>query len=293
MKYIGLNNKAVDTKDAVVSALDHGFLYGMGLFETFRTYGGQPFLLQRHLDRLTEGCRELGIPFEPDVQGLRDWIKLVMDKNELSDAYVRYTVTAGEDILGLPSGDYKQPNQLLYIKALPVMPDSLYTEGKELQLLKHRRNTPEGSVRLKSLHYMNNILAKRELSGYPSASRGAEGLMLTAAGDISEGIVSNIFFITNERLCTPDIATGILPGITREMVLELAAAAGLQFEQGFYRWDQLESADEIFLTNSVQEIVPVTMICKDERQITVGNGRCGQWTAAILKLYRERTGRPE
>lgn len=290
MKYIGLNNKAVDAKDAVVSALDHGFLYGMGLFETFRTYGGQPFLLQKHLDRMAEGCRQLGIPFAPDVQELQEWIRLVMDRNELSDAYIRYTVTAGEDILGLPAGDYKQPNQLLYIKALPAVPESLYSEGKELQLLHHRRNTPEGNVRLKSLHYMNNILAKRELSGYPAASRGAEGLMLTAAGDLAEGIVSNIFFVSGTRLYTPDIATGILPGITREMVMELAAAASLLPEQGFYRWEQLEAADEVFLTNSVQEIVPVTTLWNRDRRIAVGSGRCGERTDAIMKLYRERAG---
>lgn len=293
MKYIGLNNKAVDAKDAVVSALDHGFLYGMGLFETFRTYGGQPFLLQRHLERLADGCRQLGIPFEQDAAGMREWIQQVMEKNELNDAYIRYTVTAGEDILGLPSGNYKQPNHLLYIKALPVMPDSLYRDGKELQLLDHRRNTPEGPVRLKSLHYMNNILAKRELSGYPSAARGAEGLMLTATGEIAEGIVSNIFFISDDRLYTPDLTTGILPGITREMVLELAAAAGLEAEQGFYRWEHLESAGEIFLTNSVQEIVPVTTLWTGDRRVTVGNGSCGKRTDFIMKLYRERTGRPE
>lgn len=293
MKYIGLNNKAVDAKDAVVSALDHGFLYGMGLFETFRTYRGQPFLLERHLTRLAEGCRQLGIPFEPDIQELREWIRLVMDNNELSDAYIRHTVTAGEEILGLPAGDYKQPNQLLYVKALPAMPDSLYSEGRELQLLKHRRNTPEGPVRLKSLHYMNNILAKRELSAYPSAARGAEGLMLNAQGEIAEGIVSNLFFVSGNRLYTPDIATGILPGITREMVLELAEASGLHSEQGFYRLEQLEAADEIFLTNSVQEIVPVRALWDGNRRITVGNGRCGEQTDAMMKLYRERTGRPE
>lgn len=291
MNYIGVNNKAVAAKDAVVSALDHGFLYGMGLFETFRTYGGRPFLLERHLQRLADGCRTLGIPYEPDEQGLREWIALLMDKNELDEAYIRYTVTAGEDILGLPSASYKQPNHLLYVKALPAIPPGLYTEGKELQLLNHRRNTPEGPVRLKSLHYMNNILAKRELSGYPSASRGAEGLMLTAQGELAEGIVSNIFYITGNGLYTPAIATGILPGITREMVLELAAAAGLKTEQGLYTIEQLEQADEIFLTNSIQELVPVTILWNGERRITIGSGRCGEQTDVLLKLYRERTGR--
>ncbi|WP_340020688.1 aminotransferase class IV [Paenibacillus sp. FSL K6-1096] len=291
MKYIGVNNKAVAAKDAVVSALDHGFLYGMGLFETFRTYGGRPFLLERHLQRMAEGCRQLGIPFEPDEQGLKEWIALLMDKNELDEAYIRYTVTAGEDILGLPSASYNQPNHLLYVKALPAIPPGLYTEGKELQLLNHRRNTPEGPVRLKSLHYMNNILAKRELSRYPSAARGAEGLMLTAQGGLAEGIVSNIFYITGNCLYTPAIATGILPGITREMVLELASAAGLKTEQGLYTMEQLEQAAEIFLTNSVQELVPVTTLWTGERQIIISGGRCGERTSVLLKLYRERTGR--
>ncbi|MNC32540.1 D-alanine aminotransferase [compost metagenome] len=265
----------------------------MGLFETFRTYKGEPFLLQRHIDRLAGGCRQLGIPFEGDTFRLRDWIQSVMGKNELQDAYIRYTVTAGEDILGLPAGDYSQPNHLLYIKELPRLPDTLYREGKGLQLLNLPRNTPEGPVRLKSLHYMNNILAKRELAGYASAAYGAEGLMLTAQGEIAEGIVSNVFFIKNNVLYTPNTATGILPGITREMVLELALAAGLQTEEGLYQWEQLAEADEIFLTNSVQELVPVTALwCANDRQ-TVSGGCCGRLTALLLEAYRERTGSPE
>lgn len=293
MKYIGINKSVVEANKAVVSVLDHGFLYGMGLFETFRTYGGVPFLLQRHINRLADGCRQLGIPFEPDVAGLLEWIKEVMDKNELKDAYIRYTVTAGEDILGLPAGDYRQPNELLYIKALPQLPPKLYSEGKALQLLKLPRNSPEGQVRLKSLHYMNNILAKRELTGYPSAAQGAEGLMLTPEGVIAEGIVSNLFFVQGHTLYTPDIRTGILPGITREMVLALAGAAGLRMEEGFYRWEQLKTAEEVFLTNSVQEIVPVTMLYGGEERLTLSEGRCGQRTAELISLYRERTAIPE
>jgi 4-amino-4-deoxychorismate lyase len=292
MKYIGLNNNVVEAKDAVVSTLDHGFLYGMGLFETFRTYNGVPFLLRRHLERLAAGCRQLGIPFEPDEASLRDWITRVMDKNGLKDAYIRYTVTAGEDILGLPAGDYSRPNHLLYIKELPLQPAALYSEGKGLQLLQLRRNTPEGPVRLKSLHYMNNILAKRELAGYDSAAGGTEGLMLTAEGNIAEGIVSNIFFISNKVLYTPELSTGILPGITREMVLKLASAAGLRVEEGLYRWEQLQAAEEVFLTNSVQEIVPVTTLWNGDEALAVGTGRCGAYTAQLITLYRERTGEP-
>jgi 4-amino-4-deoxychorismate lyase len=290
MKYIGFNNGVIDAQQAVVSALDHGFLYGIGLFETFRTYGGEPFLLERHLKRMAEGCKELGIPFEQNIEHLQEWIQRVMDKNELKEAYIRYTVTAGEDILGLPADDYREPNHLLYIKALPKVPDKLYSEGKDLQLLSLRRNTPEGAVRFKSLHYMNNILAKRELRGYPSAANGAEGLMLTAQEIIAEGIVSNIFFINNNVLHTPDVSTGILPGITREMVMELARSAGIRVEEGTYHWEQLKVADEVFLTNSVQEIVPVTALWQQDKRFTVGDGLCGKMTSDLMSAYRERTG---
>lgn len=127
-------------------------------------------MLQQHLERLADGCRQLGIPFEADEASLSKWITQVMEANGLEEAYIRYTVTAGEDILGLPAGEYRQPNHLLYIKELPKLDPALYLEGKGLQLLNTPRNTPEGPVRLKSLHYMNNILAKRELAGYPSAA---------------------------------------------------------------------------------------------------------------------------
>lgn len=290
MKYIGMNHGVVDAKEAVVSVMDHGFLYGMGLFETFRTYNGVPFLLDRHLQRMAEGCQALGIPLRQDPESLIEWIRVVMNKNGLQEAYIRYTVTAGADILGLPAGEYKHPNQMLYMKELPAQPVNLYTEGKPLQLLSHRRNTPEGALRFKSLHYMNNILAKRELAGYHSASAGSEGLMLTADNCLAEGIVSNLFFISNKVLYTPSLETGILPGITREMVMELAQNAGYKVKEGLYRWEQLRAADEIFLTNSVQELVPVTSLYEDNERFIVGKGSCGPMTEELLHLYRDRTG---
>jgi 4-amino-4-deoxychorismate lyase len=292
MKYIGLNDGVIDAKEAVVSVLDHGFLYGMGLFETFRTYGGVPFLLQRHLERMDKGCRQLGIPFQTDIEQLQTWVTRLMEKNGLKEAYIRYTVTAGEDILGLPAGDYNHPNHILFAKALPTLPEELYSQGKPLQLLSTRRNTPEGQERFKSLHYMNNILAKRELVRYPSASNGAEGLMLTERGHLAEGIVSNLFFVHKDVLYTPDTSTGILPGITREMVMELAAAAGIRVEEGFYTWDHLKEADEVFLTNSVQELVPVTSLYEEEKRYNVSDGRTGPLTTQLIQQYRERTRMP-
>ncbi|MEC0244016.1 aminotransferase class IV [Paenibacillus dokdonensis] len=294
MKWIMLNGTCIDASAAVVSVMDHGFLYGMGLFETFRTYGGEPFLLERHLDRLAQGCETLGIGTDtlPDPYQLRQSISELMKANGLKEAYIRYTVSAGEDVLGLPTGKYSHPSQVLMAKPLPEASDELYTQGKALQLLNTRRNSPEGPVRLKSLHYMNNILAKRELSSYPEAvGLHAEGLMLNADGYLSEGIVSNLFFVKNNQLYTPDTACGLLPGITRGLVLEMAAAEGLRCEEGFYTWEDAASADEIWLTTSIQELVPVTTLIDGSGALSIiSGGRIGPVTGRLLRLYRQQTG---
>ncbi|QHW32120.1 4-amino-4-deoxychorismate lyase [Paenibacillus rhizovicinus] len=288
---IGWNGSIKRQEEAVISVYDHGFLYGMGLFETFRTYGGIPYLLDRHLERLSEGCRSIGIRYEPDEQQIRSWLRELMASNGLIEAYVRLTVTAGEGIVGLPSGDYEAPNVLLLVKPLPAASPELYRSGRELVRLSTLRNTPEGEIRLKSLHYMNNILAKRELTAIGTAP-GAEGLMLTKEGWLSEGIVSNLFFARGGRLYTPSIATGILPGVTRARVLELAAQEGVEAEEGFYTWEQIMQAEEIWVTNSVQELVPVTTLRDTEgRTRSVGTGQAGPMTARLLSLYREDTNK--
>ncbi|MWV47549.1 4-amino-4-deoxychorismate lyase [Paenibacillus sp. HJL G12] len=294
MKWILLNGQCIDAADAVVSVMDHGFLYGMGLFETLRTYRGSPFLLDRHLNRMAAGCRLLGIDTDtlPNQEEMRQLIGDLMKANGLVDAYIRFTVSAGEDVLGLPAGAYSRPNQVLMAKPLPESPGQLYSHGKALQLLSTRRNSPEGPVRLKSLHYMNNILAKRELSSYAEAVRlHAEGMMLNSDGYLSEGIVSNLFFVKNNQLYTPDMACGLLPGITRGLVMELASAEGIVCTEGFYTWEDLKQADEIWLTTSIQELVPVTTLIDGSGDITViSGGRIGPVTDKLLRLYRQQTG---
>jgi 4-amino-4-deoxychorismate lyase len=281
-----VNGNIINEEQAVVSVYDHGFLYGMGLFETFRTYGGRPFLLERHLERLAAGCRELEIQHAPKSCEVNRIVQELLEANGLTDAYIRYTITGGTNILGLPTDEYKEPTTIVYMKPLPQPNEALYEKGKALQLLRLRRNTPEGPLRQKSLHYMNNILAKRELAGYPYAA-GAEGLMLDAGGHIAEGIVSNVFYLQGERLCTPSTHTGILPGITRRFVLELAADLGLHPEEGFYRWEELRAADEIFITNSIQELVPITTLYDIQGEsFTMSEGKTGPITRQLLGRYR-------
>lgn len=284
---IGWNGTIKQAEEAVISVYDHGFLYGMGLFETFRTYEGQPYLLERHLKRLADGCHSIGIQYEPDIESFRIWLAALMKSNNLSEAYVRLTVTAGEEELGLPSGDYSKPNQLLLVKPLPIQNSQLYEDGRQLALLETRRNTPEGEIRLKSLHYMNNIVAKRELLQL-GAAPGAEGLMLTQEGWLAEGIVSNLFYAREGKIYTPSIDTGILPGVTRSRVIELAWAAGYSIMEGLFTWSELLRAEEVWITGSIQELVPITTLRHlNGHVVEVETGKAGMIFKQLLTAYRE------
>jgi 4-amino-4-deoxychorismate lyase len=294
MQYAAINGELVQLASAVVPVTDHGFLYGLGLFETFRTYQGVPYLLERHLERMASGCEELGIPFTVTAEEVKDGISRLMQANSLEEAYVRYTVSAGEAPLGLPSGDYTNPNHVVLAKALPEPSPTLYERGKMLQRLSTPRNTPEGQVRFKSLHYMNSILAKRELNGYGQHDQrilGAEGLQFTREDYVAEGIVSNVFWVHEKILYTPSLSTGILPGITRAVVMEIATEQGIACREVQAPWGDLLQADEIFLTGSVAEIVPVTTLRDLEgTETSVSHGHIGPVTAALLRMYREKAG---
>lgn len=285
------NGSLIEESQAVVSVYDHGFLYGMGLFETFRTYEGRPFLLDWHLERLQEGCDELDIRYKPDRAALERRIDALLRSNGLHDAYFRLTVTAGPEALGLPAGAYEKPNEVIYVKPLPPVDPALHREGKALQRLVLRRNTPEGAVRLKSLHYMNNLLAKKEMRRYPWAA-GAEGLFLDGQGHLCEGLVSNLFFARGSRLYTPSVDTGLLPGITRRFILTSAHELGIDVVEGRFGWEQLAEADEAFITNSIQEIVPVTKLYEETGDcLKLGSGRVGPVTERLQRHYRNSINR--
>lgn len=287
---VGYNGAVIDAGEAVISIYDHGFLYGIGLFETFRTYGGAPYLLDRHLRRLYDGCRRLGIRFAMEETAVRTWLAEVMAANGLNEAYVRLTVSAGDEGLGLPAGEYEHPHSFILVKPLQLPDETAYRSGRELRRLRTVRNTPEGEMRFKSLHYMNNIIAKRELLTQTGAAPGTEGLMMTREGRLAEGITSNIFMLLDGKVCTPAIATGILPGITRERVLELAQAAGYETEEGWYDWNDLRRASEVWTTGSVQELMPISaLIDADGARYKVGTGEAGPAALELLRLYRQDT----
>ncbi|MBD7966224.1 aminodeoxychorismate lyase [Fictibacillus norfolkensis] len=274
--YIYLNGKVVSKDEAMISPYDHGFMYGLGAFETFRTYDGFPFLIQDHLNRLSEALDELNINLVLDADTVIEMVRTLLAKNKMNDAYFRLNVSAGAGDIGLQTDPYEEPVVILYTK--PLVETSSVSE-KELVLLKTRRNTPEGEKRLKSHHYLNSILGKRELS-----NMNQEGIFLTKEGYTSEGTVSNLFWFKDHKLFTPHTSTGILEGITRKWVMHASERLNIPLETGNYTLETLTEADEVFLTNSIQELVPVSHF-----QHTTFLGAEGEVYQKFRELYMKHT----
>ncbi|WP_147805090.1 aminodeoxychorismate lyase [Alkalicoccus halolimnae] len=279
--YLYVNGEIKPDHDVRISPYEHGFLYGAGLFETFRTYGGEPFLLKDHLARLEAGARELAVELPASFEEeIRQAAADLLEANQLEDAYFRLNVSGGAEGVGLPAAIYGEPLTILYIKPLP----DFLPEQKEVRTLKLRRNSPEGAVRRKSHHYLNNILAKREIQEHGNT----EGIFLTENGVLSEGITSNLFFVKKDQLYTPDESCGCLNGITSRFVKAIAEELGLRVVEGRFSLKKALEADEVFLTNSIQEIVPVS--AWDEHFFP---GSSGEKTTLLQSVYRYAADRTE
>ncbi|MDR7319609.1 aminodeoxychorismate lyase [Brevibacillus nitrificans] len=249
-----VNGTVLPAEQASVSVLDHGFLYGIGLFETLRVYDRRLFLWEAHYARLCSGLLAVRITPAWTSEELAEAVMKTVDANGLRDAYIRLSVTAGPEGVGLVADGYSRPS--LFIFAKPVAPLADPPLPKRLQTLSLARQTAEGHQRFKSHNYLNNALAKQEVG----ARLDVEGLFLTHDGYLAEGIVSNLFWVKEGCLFTPSLETGILDGVTRQHVLLLAKRMGMSVEEGKYRSEVLREAEEVFVTNSVQEIVPVQEI---------------------------------
>lgn len=240
------NGELIHKSAVSIPVEDHGFLYGMGLFETFRTFDCVPFLFDLHWERLERSLNELWIDMPYTKNQIRDAIRQVSLKNDESNLYIRLNVSAGVAPLGLHSGRYKQPNVTLIVKPLtePFQP-----QEKRLEALPFPRSRPEATFRLKSHHYMNNILGKRALS-----DQQAEGLFADEAGCVVEGLVSNIFWVeSDDVIYTTPLSSGALAGVTRQWMIDT-----FDVVEKDVTFDGLERASEIWMTNSVQQIAPVT-----------------------------------
>ncbi|MGY3717113.1 aminodeoxychorismate lyase [Sutcliffiella cohnii] len=246
------NGQIVPLEKATVSVMDHGYMYGVGLFETIKINNRYPFLYKDHLLRLRSGLESVKIKWDFTDDQVLQAIERTLIANNIENGSIRLNVSAGEDVWGMPSYPYQTPTTLIFARQATA---ALYS-SKTGVILSTRRNTPEGHVRFKSHHYLNNLIAYQELQG----RKDVEGIFLTKEGYVAEGILTNIFWVKGQKVYTPHVHTGILDGITRRLIIQLLDYCNIKVEEGFYSIEMLMDSDEVFVTNSGQEVLPITEI---------------------------------
>jgi branched-chain amino acid aminotransferase len=272
-----LNGKLVPAKEAVVSVFDHGFLYGDGIYETMRVYDGVTFMLDEHIRRLYRSASLIGLTVPLDTDSLKTSIYDTLIANSLENAFVRLTISRGYGLIGLDPDLCPEPTIVIITQEMKDYPKSFYEKGLNLIIPETRRNFKEAiNPQIKSLNFLNNILAKIE-----AKKKGAyEVIMLNVYGKLTEGTVCNVFFFKNGVLCTPSLECGILDGITRRLVIDLALRDGLKVKEDEFTREDLYSAEEVFITNSTMEVMPVSKV--DDQKYAVGN-----IIKLLHKAYRE------
>lgn len=283
-----LNGKWVPKEDAKISIFDHGLLYGDGVFEGIRSYRGLVFKLKEHLARLWESAHTLmlGIPLTP--KELEQVIVKTLQANKLPDAYIRVVVTRGTGDLGLDPAKCKRPTLFVITDKIVLYPEALYKKGLEIITVPTVRNLPEAvNPSIKSLNYLNNILAKIEAKN----SGCMEALMLNAQGYVTECTGDNVFIVQKDYsrklpvLVTPPVYLGALRGITRGAIIELAQKKKIPFEEKIITRHDIFNAEEVFLTGTAAEVIPVVKV--DGR--VIGKGKPGEMTGLLLKAFHELT----
>ena len=277
-RMIFINDRLVSEEQAVVSVFDHGLLYGDGVFEGLRSYSGKVFRLDAHLDRLYASARAicLEIPLAKEV--VAKAVNDTLTANGLTDGYIRLVVTRGAGSLGLDPNKTKNPQVIVIADTISLYPGEYYEKGLRIVTAATQRTQSAAlSPRIKSLNYLNNIMAK--LEGMQAGC--VEALMLNSKGEVAECTGDNIFVFRSGKLLTPPPDAGILEGITRGAVMELAAAAGIDCRESTLVRHDLYTADECFLTGTAAEVIPVVEI--DGRK--VGAGLPGPVTARLTREF--------
>lgn len=276
---IYFNGHIVNEEDVRISPFDHGFLYGDGIFEGIRAYNGRLFKLKEHLERLYASAQSLLLEIPGTPQALAEAIRDTVAANGLQDAYIRLVISRGPGDLGLDPGQCPTPTVIIIADKIQLFPESLYDVGLRLASSALRR--PSGDVlnpQVKSLNYLNSILAKIE-----AGQRGVpEMILLNQWGHVVEGTGDNVFIVHDQELITPPRSAGILPGITRALVMELAYDQGIPVREENFTLHELYNADECFLTGTAAEIIAA--VSCDGRPI--GAGRPGPMTISLRNSFK-------
>src|SRR3954470_5237490 len=279
-RQIYISGKFFPQDDAKISVFDHGLLYGDGVFEGLRSYSGKVFRLDEHVRRLYESAKAiwLEIPMSPD--GMSDAVNESVRVNKIDDGYIRLVVTRGAGTLGLDPNRCSNPQVIIIADAIALYPKELYEKGLEIVTVSVQRTHPAAmNPRIKSLNYLNNILAKIE--GLRAGC--VEALMLNHKGEVAECTGDNVFVVKKGVLRTPPTDAGILEGVTRNVVMELAETAGIPLRVEALTRHDVFAADEFFLTGTAAEIIPVVKC--DGRPI--GTGKPGPVTRELRARFQE------
>ncbi|PIW68554.1 MAG: branched-chain-amino-acid transaminase [Candidatus Omnitrophica bacterium CG12_big_fil_rev_8_21_14_0_65_42_8] len=277
-----INGGYFEKEEAKISVFDHGLLYGDGIFEGIRSYDRLVFKLEEHVDRLYESSQGIMLNISLSKKDMIKAVVKTLRLNKLDNAYIRLVVTRGIGDLGLDPRKCKSASIIIITDNIKLYPEKLYKEGLSIITVPTPRNIPEAlNPQIKSLNYLNNILAKIEAinSGYE------EALMFTAHGCVAECTGDNIFIIKNNNLITPPAYLGILKGITRACVMDIAEKKDMAVKEEVITRHNIFTADECFLTGTAAEIIPV--VCVDKR--VIGDGKPGKITLNLMKEFRKAT----
>ena len=279
---IYLDGEFVPKSEAKISVFDHGLLYGDGVFEGIRSYNCLVFKLKEHLIRLYESAHTIMLKIPLSIEEFTETVIETLKRNHLRDAYIRVVVTRGVGDLGLDPANCKQPSIFIITDKIILYPESFYRNGMEIITVPTVRNLPEAiNPALKTLNYLNNILAKIEAKN----SNYREALMLNHQGYVAECTGDNIFIVKNGIVQTPPTYLGALKGITRQAILDLSLRNDIPCQEKIMTRHDLYNADESFLTGTAAEVIPVVKI--DGRQI--GTGKPGKVTRKLMSSFRDLT----
>lgn len=278
-----INGKFYDKKEAKISVFDHGLLYGDGVFEGIRSYSRLVFKLKEHIDRLYESAHSIMLEIPMNKEQMIKAVIATLKENKLTNGYIRLVVTRGEGDLGLDPRKCKGHGAVIIIvDKIALYPEKFYKEGLRILTVPTVRNLPEAvNPQIKSLNYLNNILAKIEAvnAGYD------EAIMLDSLGYVAECTGDNIFIVKNNHLYTPPQCMGTLRGITRDAVLEISRRDKIQTHEHVITRHEVYISDECFLTGTAAEIVPVVNV--DHR--VIGTGKPGKVTLNLMRKFKELT----
>ncbi len=281
---IYINGKFFDKADAKISVYDHGLLYGDGVFEGIRVYGGKVFRLKQHIERLYESARAIYLEIPLTPRQMTEAVESTVRANAKKEGYIRLIVTRGAGTLGLDPRKTSDPQVIIIVDDIVMYPPELYENGMEIVTASTIRNHPNAlNPRIKSLNYLNNIMAKVE--GIRAGCH--EALMLNIQGEVAECTGDNVFVAKGGMLNTPPLEAGILAGVTRDAVLELARDAGMPALEAVLTRHDIYTADECFLTGTAAEVIPIVKV--DGR--TIGTGKPGPITRQLREAFQQLTRR--